>query len=72
MVEKIETDVDKLLLVLPVKKNVPISSILEKYICFAKIELLFYFETKSSLFSSVFMFSTISQILKRKFYLLIS
>ena len=39
MVEKIKTDVDKLILVLIMKKNVP------KY--FAKIELSFIFESKN-------------------------
>ena len=60
MVEKIKTDVDKLFFFFTVKKNFPIY--------FAKIELLFNFETKSSLSTSVFIFSAISQILNRKFH----
>ena len=35
---------------------------------FAKTELFFIFGTKSSLSTSVFIFSTISQILKTKFH----
>ena len=35
---------------------------------FDKIELFFNFEIKSSLSTSIFMFPTISKILKRKFY----
>ena len=58
MVEKIETDVDKLLLVLTMNRIFPI------YI--AKIELFFNFETKSSLSTSIFIFTIISQILKKK------
>ena len=58
--EKIKTDVDKPLLVLITKNNVPVH--------FAKIALYFIFGTKSSLSTSVFIFSTISQILKTKFY----
>ena len=42
------------------EKNVPIY--------FAKIELFFNFETKSNLSTLVFIFSTISQILNRTFY----
>ena len=53
MVEKIETDVDQLLLVLTMNTIFPI------YI--AKIELFFNFETKSSLSTSVFIFTTIFQ-----------
>ena len=60
MVEKIKTDVDKLLLVLTMNTIFPI------YI--AKIELFLNFVTKSSLFTSVFIFNTIYQILKWKFY----
>ena len=41
MLEKIKTYVDELLLILMMKKEIPI--------CFAKIELFFNFETKSSL-----------------------
>ena len=52
MVEKIGTDVDKLLLVLTMNTNFPV------YI--AKIELFFNFETKSSLSTSVFMLTIIS------------
>ena len=59
MSEKIETDVDGLLLVLIMKKN---------SIYFAKNDLFFIFETKSSLSTSVFIFSTVSQILKTKFH----
>ena len=62
MVEKIKTDVDGLLFVLTVKKNFPIY--------FAKFELFFNLDTKSSLFTSIFIFSTISQIFKRKMYVL--
>ena len=60
MVENIETDVNNLLLVLTMNKNLPIY--------FAKIELFFNFETKSSLSASVFIINAISQILKIKFY----
>ena len=60
MVVKIKTDVDRLLLVLTMNKIFPI--------CIAKIKLFFNFETKSSLYTSVFIFTAISQILKRKFY----
>ena len=60
LAENIKTDVDRLLLFLTIKQNFPIY--------FAKIELFFNFETKSSLPTSVFIFSTISQIFKRKFY----
>ena len=62
MVEKIETDVYRLLLVLKMNKNFPIY--------FAKIEISFNFEIKSSLSTSVLVFSTLTQILKRKFYVL--
>ena len=54
-------NVDKLLLVLTM------NTIFAIYI--AKIELFFNFETKSSLSTSIFIFTTISQILERKFYL---
>ena len=62
IVEKIKTDVDKLLLVLTMK--------IFFSIYFAKIELFLNFETKRSLSTSVFIFSTISQILKRNCYVL--
>ena len=39
-------------------------------IYFAKIELFFNFETKSSLSTSVYIFPPISQILKGKFHIL--
>ena len=58
ILEKIKTDVKRLILVLIMKKNV--------FIYFAKIELFLNFATKNSLSSSVFILSTISQILKRK------
>ena len=61
MVKKIKTDVDKLM-ILTMKH--------EFSIYFAKIELFFSFETKSSLSTSVFISSTISQISKKKFDLL--
>ena len=61
MVEKIKTDVDRLLLVSTMKKQCPIY--------FAETELFFNFETKNSLSTSVFIF-TISQISKIKFYVL--
>ena len=62
MAEKIKTDIDRLLLVLLMKTNFPIY--------FAKIELLFNFETKSSLSTFVFIFSAISEILETTFYVL--
>ena len=55
-------NVDRLLLVSKLKK----SSILAKY----SENLFCIVKTKSSLFTSVFIFSTISQILNRKFYVL--
>ena len=58
MVEKMKTDVDRLISVLIMKKKFPI------YV--SKIELLVIFETKSSL--CIIYFSTISQILKTKFH----
>ena len=61
MVKKIEMDVD-ILFGSKLKKKI------STYI--AKIELFFNFETKSCLSTSVFIFTTISQILKRKFYVL--
>ena len=61
MAEEITTDVDILLLVLQMKKNF-------RYILI-KLNVL-NFETKSSLSTTVFMFSTISQILKCKFHVL--
>ena len=54
--------VERLLLVLTMKTNFPIY--------FAKTEIFFNFETKISLSTSDFIFSTISQILNRKFYVL--
>ena len=57
-----KTDVERLLFVLTVKKKFSIY--------FAKIELLFHFETKSSLSTSVFIFSTISKIFKSQYYVL--
>ena len=60
MVEKIKTYVGRLLLVLTTKINFPIY--------FAKIELSFNFETKSSLPKFSFIFFTISQIFEGKFY----
>ena len=62
MAEKIKTDVDRLLLVLIMKTNSPIY--------FANIELSFNFETKRSVSTSAFIFSTVSQIFKREFYVL--
>ena len=59
MVEKIKSDVDRLLVVSKLKK----SSILAKH-----IGIFFIVATKSSLSTSLFIFSTISQILKTKFY----
>ena len=59
MVEKIKTDVDRLLLVSTIKTYFPIY--------FAKTEL-FNFETRSTLSTSLFILSTISQILNRTFY----
>ena len=59
IVEKMKTDVDRLLSVLIIRHKCPIH--------FAEIELFFIFETKSSLYTSVFIFSTISQILEKKF-----
>ena len=60
MAEKIKTNVDRLLLVSKSEK----SSILAKYIG----KFFFTVKTKSSLFTSVFTFSTIPQILEAKFY----
>ena len=60
MIEKIKADVDRLLLVLKMKKKLPIY--------FTKTELFLNFEIKCNLSTSVFSFSTISQILSRKFY----
>ena len=57
MVVKIKTDVDRLVFVLRVKQNVPVY--------FAKIKLFLKFRNQKQ---SVFIFYTISQILKRKFY----
>ena len=62
MVEKIKPDVDKLLLVLTIKKMFPIY--------FAEIKLFLNRKTKSSLSSSVFIFANIFEILKTKFYAL--
>ena len=62
MVEKIKTDIDRLFLVFTMNKHF--------LIYFAKVELFFNFETKSSLSTPVFISSTIFQILKRKFYVL--
>ena len=53
-------DVDRLLLVLMIKKIFPIY--------FAKIEPFFVFQTKNNLSTSLYIFSTILQILKIKFY----
>ena len=61
MVEKI-TDVDRLLFVMMIKNEFPIY--------FAKIELFFNFEIKSSLSTSVFIFSNISKIFETKCYVL--
>ena len=62
MAEKIRIEVDRILWVLIVKTNFPIY--------FAKIELFFNFETKSSLSKSVFIISNIPEILEPKFYVL--
>ena len=62
MMEKIKTEVDRLLLVLTIKRIFPIY--------FAKIDLFFNFESKSSLSTSVFILSTIFQILKGTFHVL--
>ena len=59
IVEKTKTD-DRLLLVMTMKQNFPIY--------FAKIELFSNFETKSSLFTSIYILSTTSEILKGNFY----
>ena len=61
MVEKMKTDVDRLLLVLIMEKN--FQNILWNY-------TFIIFETKSSLSTSFFNFSTISHIFKTKFYVL--
>ena len=61
MLEKIKTDVDRLLFVLKFKK----SSIIAKYIG----TLFFIIKTKIRLFMSDFIFSTISQISETKFYI---
>ena len=52
--------IDRLLLAVVMKQKFPIY--------FAKIERFFIFETKSSLSTSVFIFSTIPKIFKTKFY----
>ena len=59
IVEKIKTDVNRLLLISKMKK----SSILEKY----TEKFVFIIKTKNSPSTSVFIFSDISQILKTKF-----
>ena len=61
MIEKIKTDVNRLLLVLTMEKNCPI--------CFSKNEPFLNFETKY-IFASVFIFFEISEILRTKFYAL--
>ena len=61
MIEKIETNVDRLLSVSKLNKNFG-------YI--AEIELFFNFEIKSSLSTSIFILSIVSQILKRIFHVL--
>ena len=61
MVENIKTDVDKVFLVLKMNKKFPIY--------FAKIEIVFNFKFKNSPSTSVFIFSTIFQILKIFFYI---
>ena len=58
VLEKIETDVNTLILVLTMKINFPIY--------FAKIELFSNFETKSSLSTSVFVFSRIFKNFENK------
>ena len=60
MADKIYTDVNKLLLVLTMKKKF--------LIYFVKIEIFWNLETKSSLSKSVFIFSNIPEILETKFY----
>ena len=60
MVEKIKKDVDRLLLVSKLKK----SSILAKYVG----KFAFMIKTNSSLSTSTFIFSAISQILETTFY----
>ena len=62
MVEKIKADVSRLFLVTTIKKK--ISDI------FCENWTSFNFDTKISISTSVFIFSTISQILKRKVYVL--
>ena len=62
MVEKMEMNVDRLILVMTIKN-------IFRYILL-KLNYFSYFETKGSLSTSVFMFSIISQILKRNFYVL--
>ena len=62
MTEKIKTDVDKLLLIMTTEKKFPID--------YNKIELFLNFETRSSVSTPVFIFSAISQILKRKIHVL--
>ena len=59
MAENIKTDVDKLFLVLKMENKFPIY--------FAKIEIVFNFEFKKSLSTSIFIFFTISQIKKKNF-----
>ena len=59
MVEKMKTEVDRLLFVLIIKKKFP------KY---SEKLNFFNFQTKSSLSTFVFIFSNISKILETKFY----
>ena len=79
IVEKLKTDVDRLLLVFKMKNSLISQNISEILLLVSKMKkslisqniLEFFFsiiKTKSSLSSSVFIFSIISQILKTKFY----
>ena len=60
MLNKIQTDAGRLHLVLKMTKSSSLAKSIEKFI--------FIIKTKSSLSTSVFILSTISQILKTKFY----
>ena len=60
MVDKIKTDVDRLILVPKMKKKFNFTKYISKP--------FFVIKTKSSLSAFVFIFSAISQILETKFY----
>ena len=61
MVEKMKTDVDRLLLVSKLKKSLILAKYIGKYV--------FTVKTKSSPSTSIFILSAISQILETNLYL---